>query len=128
MAANASTVSLLDEPEQQRLWISVIAGLIILSSFLIGKTWLKPNPLANVPIIGKGSRWARRKHFLQGNATEMFLDAYRNVGCAHQISQKKLFCRIFANPYLPAQHKDSISIITTAKSKVDSLKIKTCSG
>ncbi|GKT54731.1 cytochrome P450 [Colletotrichum tofieldiae] len=80
--------------EQQSLWASTLAGVVFVAFLLFSQSWFKANPLANVPIVGKGSRWARRKHFMQGNATRMFLDAYRN-------------------------YKDSISLITTAKSKIN---------
>ncbi|TDZ25022.1 Cytochrome P450 monooxygenase ATR2 [Colletotrichum orbiculare MAFF 240422] len=79
-------------PAQQSYWASTLAGVVFVAFVLFSQSWFKANPLAHVPVMGKGSRWARRKYFMQGNATQMFLDAYRT-------------------------HKDSISLITTAKTR-----------
>ncbi|KAE9569729.1 hypothetical protein CGMCC3_g14075 [Colletotrichum fructicola] len=86
--------------EPHSYWASTLAGVVFVAFLLFSHSWFKPNPLANVPIVGRGSRWARRKHFMQGNATQMFLDAYRN-------------------------HKDSISLITTAKNDLNPAVAKT---
>ncbi|TDZ60834.1 Cytochrome P450 monooxygenase ATR2 [Colletotrichum trifolii] len=80
-------------PAPQSYWASsILAGVVLVVFVLFSQGWFKANPLAHVPVMGKGSRWARRKYFMQGNASQMFLDAYRT-------------------------HKDSISLITTAKTR-----------
>ncbi|KAK2052080.1 cytochrome P450 [Colletotrichum caudatum] len=81
-----------DGPAPYSFWVSSVAGVVFAAFLLISQVWFKSSSLNLIPTVGKGSRWARRKHFMQGNATQMFLDAYRN-------------------------YKDSIAMITTAKTR-----------
>ncbi|KAK1948850.1 cytochrome P450 [Colletotrichum sublineola] len=89
---NTSDSSLPAAPEPHSSWTFSVAGVVFVAFLLLSQRWYNSSSLTEVPIVGKGSRWARRKHFLQGNATQMFLDAYRN-------------------------YKDSIALITTAKTR-----------
>ncbi|KAK1969994.1 cytochrome P450 [Colletotrichum sublineola] len=74
-------------------WPKAASSLALLVLVILGlQTWLRANPLINVPVVGTGPRWSRRKQFLQGKASQLYIQGYR-------------------------QFKNSIFRITTSKTK-----------
>lgn len=73
-------------------WPAATAGLVFIVFALLAQSWFKVDPVAHVPVVGQGGKWARRKAYLAGKGPQMYADGYK-------------------------QFKDSIFRITTSKSK-----------
>ncbi|GKT46577.1 uncharacterized protein ColSpa_06758 [Colletotrichum spaethianum] len=60
-------------------WSTAVAGFVFVVFALLAQSWFTVDPLANVPFVGKGGRWARRKQFIQGKGYQLYIDGYRQV-------------------------------------------------
>ncbi|TKW52980.1 Ent-kaurene oxidase [Colletotrichum tanaceti] len=60
-----------------RHWPAATAGVVFVVFALLAQSWLAADPLANVPVVGKGGRWARRKQYFQGQGTQLYIDGYK---------------------------------------------------
>ncbi|GJC87557.1 hypothetical protein ColLi_10395 [Colletotrichum liriopes] len=58
-------------------WPAATAGLVFVLFALLAQSWFTVDPLANVPVVGEGGRWARRKQFLHGKGNQLYIDGYR---------------------------------------------------
>ncbi|KAK2038518.1 cytochrome P450 [Colletotrichum somersetense] len=71
-----TVASVLDAPASQHWPAAAAAGLACLVMALLAQRWLTVDPLGDVPVVGKGSRWARKKQFAQGKAEQLYRDGY----------------------------------------------------
>ncbi|KAK2044191.1 cytochrome P450 [Colletotrichum somersetense] len=60
-----------------RHWPAVAGGLVFIVFALLAQRWLTADPLADVPVVGEGKRWARRRQFLQGKGAQLYIDGYK---------------------------------------------------
>ncbi|KAK1573014.1 cytochrome P450 [Colletotrichum navitas] len=65
------------EAQTLQHWTAAAAGLVFVVFSLLAQRWLTADPLARVPVVGKGSRWARRRQFLQGKGHQLYIDGYK---------------------------------------------------
>ncbi|GJC96681.1 cytochrome P450 [Colletotrichum higginsianum] len=87
-------------------WPTATAGVIFVVFALLAQSWLAVDPLADVPVVGKGGRWARRKQYLQGQGNQLYIDGYKQV-------QKDTIC--VPPKYLPELKKAPDDVISFAK-------------
>lgn len=65
-----------DDSKDRR--IIIISGIICLVAILFLPSWTKPDPLAGIPMIGKGGSLIRKIRYF-GDAKGMYLKGYRKV-------------------------------------------------
>ncbi|TDZ61446.1 Cytochrome P450 monooxygenase ATR2 [Colletotrichum trifolii] len=53
------------------------AGVVFLVFVWLAQSWLKVDPLANVPVMGKGGQLSRRKQFVMGKGVDFYTEGYR---------------------------------------------------
>ncbi|GKT57654.1 cytochrome P450 [Colletotrichum tofieldiae] len=95
-------------------WPAATAGLVFVLFALLAQSWFTVDPLANVPVVGKGGRWARRKQFLHGKGNQLYIDGYRQVcGTRQHQLQKDTIC--VPPKYLPELKKAPDDVISFTK-------------
>ncbi|KAK1561457.1 cytochrome P450 [Colletotrichum navitas] len=58
-------------------WPGAALGLAFVVLALLMQRWLTSDPLANVPVMGKGGKWARRKEFFLGKGPDFYKEGYK---------------------------------------------------
>ncbi|KXJ94825.1 cytochrome P450 [Microdochium bolleyi] len=60
-------------------WPYAASATAALVAGLLAQYLLKPDPLAGIPIVGKGGVHQRRKFFMSGRARELYFEGYQKV-------------------------------------------------
>ncbi|OLN86218.1 Ent-kaurene oxidase 7 [Colletotrichum chlorophyti] len=107
-------------------WPAATAGFIFLAFAWLAQSWFKVDPLAHVPVAGKGGPWARRKQFLQGKATQLYIDGYRQFkDSIFRITTSRKKDTICVPPkYLPDLKKLPDNVISFTKAIDESMQVK----
>ncbi|KZL63086.1 cytochrome p450 [Colletotrichum incanum] len=107
-------------------WPTATAGLVFVVFALLAQSWFTVDPLANVPVVGKGGRWARRKQYLHGKGNQLYIDGYRQFkDSIFRITTSKKKDTICVPPkYLPELKKAPDNIISFTKAIDESMQAK----
>ncbi|KAK1993479.1 cytochrome P450 [Colletotrichum falcatum] len=113
-------------PQISQHWPAAAAGLVFLVFALLAQRWLTPDPLAGVPVVGKGNRSARRTQFLQGRAEQLYLEGYRqfkdSVFRVTKTLKKDTIC--VPPKYLLELKKAPDNVISFTKAVYDSMHVR----
>ncbi|OHE90947.1 cytochrome P450 [Colletotrichum orchidophilum] len=107
--------ALLDPQHISQHWPAATAGLVFIVFALLAQSWLKVDPVAHVPVVGKGGKWARRKAYNQGQGPRLYADGYKQFkDSIFRITTSKSGCRNYKSTYIPADldlsEKDTICV------------------
>ncbi|KAK2006744.1 cytochrome P450 [Colletotrichum eremochloae] len=107
-------------------WPTAAAGLIFVVFALLAQRWLTADPLADVPVVGKGGRWARREQFLQGKGFQLYVDGYKQFkDSVFRITTARTKDTICVPPkYLPDLKKVPDDVISFTKAVDESMQMK----
>ncbi|CCF35728.1 cytochrome P450 [Colletotrichum higginsianum] len=105
-------------------WPTATAGVIFVVFALLAQSWLAVDPLADVPVVGKGGRWARRKQYLQGQGNQLYIDGYKQFkDSIFRLTTSKKKDTICVPPkYLPELKKAPDDVISFAKAIDESMQ------
>lgn len=68
-------------------WPSAAAALVLLVTLLAAHVF-KPDPLSEIPLVGTGSAAERRRQYVSGRATELYIEGYQKVRPRRNQSRK----------------------------------------
>ncbi|KAK1976984.1 cytochrome P450 [Colletotrichum cereale] len=107
-------------------WPAAAASLVFVVFALLAQRWLAADPLADVPVVGKGGKWARRRDFLQGKAEQLYMDGYRQFkGSIFRITTSKEKDTICVPPkYLPELKKAPDDVISSTMATEESMQVR----
>ncbi|KAI3551844.1 cytochrome P450 [Colletotrichum filicis] len=107
-------------------WPAATAGLVFIVFALLAQSWFKVDPVAHVPVVGKGGKWARRKAFLAGKGPQMYADGYKQFkDSIFRITTSKKKDTICVPPkYLPELKKVPDDVISFTKAIDESMQVK----
>ncbi|GJC87713.1 ent-kaurene oxidase [Colletotrichum tofieldiae] len=75
---NATLYNIVLDEVSPRLPV-LTASLIFVFIAFLAQAFLKRDPLAGVPIVGKGGKGARRKLYQSGGAWDLYEEGYKKV-------------------------------------------------
>ncbi|KAG7047613.1 cytochrome P450 [Colletotrichum scovillei] len=107
-------------------WPAATAGLVFIIFALLAQSWFKVDPVAHVPVVGQGGKWARRKAYLAGKGPQMYADGYKQFkDSIFRITTSKKKDTICVPPkYLPELKKVPDDVISFTKAIDESMQVK----